>query len=110
MPRGKVRDLLGNGGDRLLSYAETENLLRECVKQTKDTQIETMRYAVTSVVSNAYSHKEKKQLMDMGLLEFEAIQLLDAPPKKIIDIYVVVEMLEERFSEKQIEELLMFFA
>lgn len=96
--------------ERLLSYSETERLLEMYVSKSEDTQIETMRYAVTSVIGNMCSHKEKKKLMEMGLLEFEVIQLLNAPPKKIIDIYVVVQMLEERFSEKQIEELLLFFS
>ncbi|EHY65277.1 hypothetical protein NERG_01723 [Nematocida ausubeli] len=93
--------------DVLLTYGEVKNLLKKCQTSKKCTEIETMKYAVKSVISALHAPVElKEKLLSFGITEFEAVQLLNAPPKKILDLYVIVEELEERLTEESIGEII----
>lgn len=72
-----------------------------------DTAVNTMRYSVRKLVEGPKAPSlHKACLMSKGLTEFEAIQLLNNPPRKILDLYVVIEKMEERIAEKDITEIL----
>lgn len=51
----------------------------------------------------------KQQLLGMGLTEFESIQLLDFSPKSILCLQLVLEDMDERFSEEDLLAILGLF-
>lgn len=98
---------MGNKEETLLTYDEVKERLEKCKGQKKYTEIETIKYVIQSVVNRPHAPTSlKKNLLDFGLTEFEAVQLLNNPPAKVLDLYVIVEELEERISEKEIGEII----
>jgi hypothetical protein len=51
----------------------------------------------------------KRRLLAAKLAEFEAIQLIDSPPKNILCLQLVIEEMEERFSEEELNGMLELF-
>ncbi|KAI5191779.1 hypothetical protein NEMIN01_1670 [Nematocida minor] len=96
-----------NTEEKMLAYEEVKERLEKYVQDTKCTQMETMKYVVQSVINRPHAPvKLKEKLLAFGVTEFEAVQLLNNPPKKILDLYIIVEELEERLSEESIGEIL----
>ncbi|KAI5185229.1 hypothetical protein NEHOM01_0687 [Nematocida homosporus] len=96
---------------RMLSHEEVAKMLKTQVPPSECTQIETMRYAVQSVLSVPFAPVSMKdRLVRFGISEFEAFQLINHPPAKILDLYVVVEELEERLSTEVVEEIIKMFS
>lgn len=92
---------------KLLTHEEVLEKLKQSVPPTECSQIETMRYAVQSLAGKPHAPAAlKSPLLALKLTEFEAVQLLNAPPKTMLDLYVVVEELEERLSEPEIAAIL----
>ncbi|KAH9385411.1 uncharacterized protein NEMAJ01_0307 [Nematocida major] len=93
--------------EKILTHAEVKGLMEACLQGSLSTQAQTMKYAVHSVVNRPSAPAElKEKLTSFGITEFEAVQLLNAPPKKVLDLYVVVEELEERLTEEAVGEIL----
>lgn len=91
----------------MLMHGEVQEMLSKYAPQTDTTVIETMRYALLNICHQPGAPLHLKQILqNKGLTEFETIQLLNYPPKKLIDIYVVVQDLDDRLSETEIDELL----
>lgn len=98
---------MSNKEERLLTYEEVKDRLDKYKKKGKSTGIETIRYVIQSVLCKPHAPLSlKEKLLGFGITEFEAVQLLNNPPMKILDLYVIVEELEERLSEKEIGEIL----
>jgi hypothetical protein len=51
----------------------------------------------------------KKKLLAARLTEFEAIQLIDNAPKNLLCLQLVIEEMEERFSEGELKGILSLF-
>lgn len=82
-------------------------MLSHCVPPSDTTAVETMRYALLNMCSRPAAPLRLKQtLLGKGLTEPEAVQLLNFPPRKLIDIYVVVQDLDERLAESEIDQML----
>jgi len=97
----------GKEREKLLTHEEVEKLMQERLPLSDSTQIETMRYAVQLLTSRPRAPLAlKERLLRAGLKEFEAVQVLNAPPKKMLDLYVIVEEMEERLAERETEEIL----
>ncbi|KAI5180947.1 DNA-directed RNA polymerase III subunit RPC9 [Nematocida sp. AWRm80] len=96
--------------EKLLSYEEVLKIIKNTPNVSegeKSTQLETVKYKVLSLLDKRHAPVAlKKDLINLGLTEFEAIQILNTPPKKILDLYVIVEELEERLTEEKIEKVL----
>lgn len=48
-------------------------------------------------------------LKGKGLAEFEIIQLMNINPKQIIDLQLIIEEMEERYTEDELNEILKMF-
>lgn len=93
--------------EKLLTHEEVKEILEQYEQETNSTQIKTMKYVVQTIISKPYAPvKFKEKLLSFGITEFEAVQLLNSPPKKILDLYVIVEELEERLTDENIAEIL----
>ena len=57
----------------------------------------------------AAAPQAKQTLMEIGLTEFESIQLLDFNPKSILCLQLVIEDMDERFSEDDLLRILGLF-
>lgn len=51
----------------------------------------------------------KQTLMQMGLTEFEAIQIIDSNPRSLLCLQLVIEEMESRFSEEDLLGILDLF-
>ncbi|OAG31678.1 hypothetical protein NEDG_00153 [Nematocida displodere] len=91
----------------LLTHEEVLSLLAKHIPVTANTEIETMRYAVHSLATKPHAPASlKPELLELGITDFEAVQLINRPPKKLVDLYVVVEEIEERLGEAELEAVL----
>lgn len=52
---------------------------------------------------------KKRKLKDLGLYEFEIIQLINLIPKQILHLQLVIEEMEERFDEDTLGKILKIF-
>ncbi|KAI5165078.1 hypothetical protein NEIRO03_0112 [Nematocida sp. AWRm78] len=92
---------------RLLTHEEMKDLLEKCRPIKRCTEIETMKYTVQSIINKPHAPLAlKEKLLGYGITEFEAVQLINTPPRKILDLYVIVEELEERLTEENIGEII----
>lgn len=91
---------------RIYSNNEVEQMIKQ-INTCSDTAVNTMKYAVQKIIEG---HKapniHKEWLISKGLTEFEAVHLLNNPPRKILDLYVIIEELEERLTENEMIEIL----
>ncbi|KAI5190480.1 hypothetical protein NECID01_0986 [Nematocida sp. AWRm77] len=91
----------------MLTHEEVLEKMKKHSPLTSCSQIETMRYTVQSLAGKpSMPSSLKEKLLGFNLTPFEAIQLINTPPKTTLDVYVIVEELEERFTEKDIEKIL----
>lgn len=75
--------------------------------------IETIKYTMDDYCKDCIDLSKceyiKEQLISKGLLEFEIYQLLDNPPKTLLCLQLVVEEMEERYSEEELNDILALF-
>ncbi|KAM0686556.1 hypothetical protein COBT_002219 [Conglomerata obtusa] len=50
-----------------------------------------------------------ERLIEKGLTQFEAYQLVDIQPKTLLCLQLIIEEMEERYSEVQLQEILSLF-
>lgn len=67
-----------------------------------------LSYCKTSI-DKEEALKIKQALVDVGLTEFEAIQLLDYNPKSFLCLQLIIEEMEERFLEQDLLKILSLF-
>lgn len=51
---------------------------------------------------------DKSYLQNKGLSEFEIIQISNLKPTQIIDLQLIIEEMEERYSEEDLNDILQF--
>lgn len=99
---------------RLVSRKEAVEIAAR-IPKTGETMIETIKYTVASYGAHPRAAGAENipairaKMKALGITEFEATQLLDICPATVLDVYVVVERLEERIEEEGVEELLRLF-
>jgi DNA-directed RNA polymerase subunit F len=95
---------------RVLGNAEALEIVKRMGK-TKHTSIETMRYKIEEYVGGRcrVGFREKQELRNMGLTEFEVAQLTNICPKSPLDIHVAIEEMEERIEEGEVKRILEIF-
>lgn len=71
--------------------------------------LENVSFYCRSSMCKGRALEIKKALMEIGLTEFEAIQVIDCSPKTFLCLQLVVEEMEERFSEEELLEVLDLF-
>ncbi|KAK1348856.1 putative subunit Rpb4 of RNA polymerase [Hamiltosporidium tvaerminnensis] len=80
---------------------------------TKDQTTETLRYNVLEYCSDTLP-KDRieyivEQLKNKNLMEIEIYMLIDQPPKSLLDLQLIIEEMEERYSEEELHQILMLF-
>lgn len=95
-----------------MSKAEVYNLIE--LSQIKDIEnIDTIKYTITEYCKDSLDitacENIKAQLLEKGLFEFEIYQLLDNPPKTLLCLQLVVEEMEERYTEEELNNILSLF-
>ncbi|EPR79128.1 RNA polymerase III subunit C17 [Spraguea lophii 42_110] len=76
------------------------------MKESKNTILETMRYSVNLYCS------EPSNIVDLekyNLYPLEKFQLLNNNPKSLLCLQLIIEEMEERFTEEELEEILNLF-
>ncbi|WUR03534.1 DNA-directed RNA polymerase III subunit (RPC9) [Vairimorpha necatrix] len=63
----------------------------------------------TFCTSKEYKPDIYTKLKEYNLVEFEILQLLNLCPKQLIDLSLVIEEIEERYTEEKLEEILELF-
>ncbi|ADM11557.1 uncharacterized protein Eint_051100 [Encephalitozoon intestinalis ATCC 50506] len=71
--------------------------------------LEKVRLFCTFSMTRDKAGKVREALMNMGLTEFESIQLIDLNPRSIVCLQLVIEDMEERFSEGDLFKILGLF-
>lgn len=71
--------------------------------------LEKVQLYCTSSMTKDQALGIKQALINIGLTEFEAIQLLDFNPKSIVCLQLVIEDMEERFTEEALLRILDLF-
>lgn len=85
-------------------------MLKE-VQACENTGVETMKYAVQTAIEGVKVPCSLKQtLIEKELTEFEAVQLINNPPRNVLDLYVFVEEMEERLLDSTVEQTLELFS
>lgn len=59
--------------------------------------------------SDTYKHEIYDALKSKQLTEFEIIQLINISPSHIIDLALVIEEVEERYTEDELNDILEIF-
>lgn len=77
----------------------------EALKMIKDSEtLEPLKdYSIDEI------EFKKTKLKELGLYEFEIIQLINLIPKQILHLQLVIEEMEERFDEDTLEKILKIF-
>ncbi|KAF9764507.1 hypothetical protein NGRA_0504 [Nosema granulosis] len=89
---------------QFLTNTEAKNLL----EKLGDLDESVMRYCTNDMAYDKIEIK-KAELKEIGLYEFEIIQLLNLLPKQILDLQLVIEEMEERFDEFSLDKILNIF-
>jgi DNA-directed RNA polymerase subunit F len=80
---------------------------------TDDQNLETMRYTIQEYCKDSQPldriNRVKGCLKEKKLTEFEIYQLLDIWPKSLLCLQLVIEEMEERFTEDELNEILDLF-
>lgn len=65
---------------------------------------------VKSFCGDTYTENSLRELLkEKGLAEFEIIQLLNIRPNQIIDLQLIIEEMEERYTEEDLNSILKLF-
>ncbi|ELQ74266.1 putative RNA polymerase III subunit C17 [Trachipleistophora hominis] len=90
---------------QILHFMNNETMLTEEEK--------TMAFAVKELCKNCMPtdviYKTRLKLKKMNLYPLEICQLLDMWPKNLLDLQMVIEDMEERFSVHELEGILDIF-
>lgn len=75
---------------------------------TKDE--ETIKYLVCEYCKGAGdTDAARTQLRQAGLFEFEVYQLLDVCPRSLLTLQLIIDEMEERYSQRELENILEVF-
>ncbi|AFM98325.1 RNA pol Rpb4 domain-containing protein [Encephalitozoon hellem ATCC 50504] len=100
-----------NSKPTLLSKLEALDVINRSLEthSSHSEFLEKVQLYCTSSMAKTRAQKVKQALTEMGLTEFEAIQLLDFNPKSIVCLQLVIEDMEERFTEDALIGILDLF-
>ncbi|CAD26626.1 DNA-DIRECTED RNA POLYMERASE II 16kDa POLYPEPTIDE [Encephalitozoon cuniculi GB-M1] len=96
---------------KLLAKVDALDIINRNLESHSDQMelLEKVQLYCKSSMSRDDAARTKQILIDMGLTEFESIQLLDFSPKSIVCLQLVVEDMEERFTDEDLFRILNLF-
>lgn len=94
---------------RLLTKAEALETISESIGRAGSALLENVSAYCADALGRDRALKIKQQLMDAGLMEFEAVQLVDSRPRSLLCLQLVIEEMEDRFSEDNLQKMLRLF-
>ena len=74
-------------------------------------QEETIKYLVKEYCRDALPPSNVgERLAAMGLFPFEVYQLINAPPRTLLALQLVIDEMEERYTHGELEDILKLFS
>ncbi|KAH9412249.1 putative RNA polymerase [Ordospora pajunii] len=71
--------------------------------------LEKVQEYSSSPLSQENTSRTKKTLQEMKLTTFEAIQLINIIPESILSLQLIIEDMDDRFTEDKLEQILRLF-
>lgn len=71
---------------------------------------ETIKHLVLEYCRDAFdANAVEARLREAGLFEFEIYQLLDACPQSLLTLQLIIDEMEERYSQEELENIIEMF-
>ena len=96
----------------MLSNFEILNLIKSETKDPKNQDLNTLDFEILKYLKDNTTQKREsicqflKEIQTLDLNRLEQLQLINNKPKSLVELSVLIEELDDRFSEKDSNNLL----
>lgn len=94
---------------KFLTKSEALDILSSTGHEPRSKFIESVLSYCKGSVDGTRALEIKETLLGIGLTEFEAIQLIDCSPRSFLCLQLVIEEMEDRFSDEDLTKILGLF-